>query len=122
MEEAHERSKGTMMISASRSTIQDPETSKNVSLLKMMDFEKKDESQNFQISSFSSSKKLKDQYLNKETDISRYQTGEMISSERATNKVPVIFLAKNQSFNTTLAASSSGTYAKNMGRKMPQKI
>ena len=36
MEDTQERSKGNMMISASRSTIQDPETSKNVKLLETM--------------------------------------------------------------------------------------
>ena len=42
-DKAQERSKGTMMISASRSTIQDPETSKNVYLNMTMGQMKKDE-------------------------------------------------------------------------------
>jgi hypothetical protein len=43
METSQERSKAIEMISASRSTIQDPETLKNVSLLKMMDLKQKDD-------------------------------------------------------------------------------
>jgi hypothetical protein len=52
--EAQERSKGTMMISASRSTIQDPETLKNVFLPKTMTSMEKDEILNFQSSSLNS--------------------------------------------------------------------
>jgi hypothetical protein len=41
----------------------------------------------------------------------------MISSERATNKVPVNFFEKNELLNVPLAASSSGTYAKKFGKE-----
>ena len=47
MDKAQERSKPTMMISATRSTIQDPETSKNVRKSFEMMKDEKDDNKNF---------------------------------------------------------------------------
>ena len=70
-EPAQERSKGTMMISASRSTIQDPETSKNVCLLKTMTSTQKDEKCDFQNLSLKPSIPCPGQYLDLKADISK---------------------------------------------------
>jgi hypothetical protein len=83
------------MISASRSTIQDPEVSKNAEKLFAMTKVQKDESK---ISLISSPKKCPAPFVSLTSDILKYLTGEMTSATSATNEVPVIFSEKNQCF------------------------